>query len=409
MASKSKTPEITIYQWQGVNRRGAKAQGEMQGNSALEVKAQLRKQGINPSKVRKKAGPLFGIGGDKPISALDICIFSRQMATMLGAGVPLVQSLDMIASGNRNMNMRTLVASLSQKVQSGTSYSEALREHPKFFDDLYCDLIYSGEQSGALDRTYDRVATYKEKAEALKSKVKKALIYPTAVIVVSSLVTAILLIFVVPQFQEIFESFNAELPVFTQFIIFLSEGLQAYWHFVLVTLGIGFYTFKKSHERSPKFRDYVDDKLLKMPVFGFILHKAAIARFARTLSTTFAAGVPLIDALQSAAGASGNAVYRDVINDIRHEVSSGNQMNYAMNHSGLFPEMVTQMVAIGEESGAVDEMLRKIADIYEQEVNDAVDGLASLIEPMIMVFLGVVIGGLIVAMYLPIFQIGTII
>ncbi|REL28058.1 type II secretion system F family protein [Thalassotalea euphylliae] len=405
-----KTKANDIFIWQGVNRKGKKINGELSAANVLELKAQLRKQGITPGKIKKKPRPLFGIGGgSKPITPADIATVTRQIATMLGAGVPLVQSIEMIAKGNDNGNMQELLTSIGNKLASGLPLSDCLREHPKYFDDLYCDLVASGEQSGALETIYDRIATYKEKAEALKAKIKKALTYPIAVLVVALVVTSILLIFVVPTFQEIFESFGAELPAFTLLVIAISEVMQSYWYLGIGALFIIGFLFKRAHRNSQKFRDNVDKSILRIPVIGDILDKAAVARYARTLSTTFAAGVPLIDALESAAGASGNAVYRDAILDIRSEVSSGMQMNLAMRNSQIFPDMVIQMVAIGEESGAVDDMLAKVATVYEAEVDNAVDNLTALLEPMIMAVLGVVIGGLIIAMYLPIFQIGQVV
>lgn len=406
---KNKIKTLDVYQWRGLNRKGKKVSGELNANSILELKAQLRKQGITPGKINKKAKPLFGMGGDKKILPVDIAVVTRQIATMLGAGVPLVQTIEMIGSGHNNGNMQKLLATIGNKLQSGVPLSECLREHPMYFDDLYCDLVNSGEQSGALETIYDRVATYKEKAEALKAKIKKAMTYPISVLVVAFIVTAILLIFVVPVFQDIFNSFGAELPAFTQLVIAISEFMQAYWYFGLAGIFIAGYLFKKAHLKSQSFRDSVDKKILKIPVIGDVLKKAAVARYARTLSTTFAAGVPLPDALESAAGASGNAVFRDAILEIRAEVTSGMQMNLAMRNCDIFPDMVIQMVAIGEESGAVDDMLAKVATVYEQEVDNAVDNLTTLLEPMIMAVLGVVIGGLIIAMYLPIFQIGQVV
>lgn len=406
---KSKVKALDVYKWQGLNRKGKKVSGELNATSMLELKAQLRKQGITPGKINKKAKPLFGMGGDKKILPADIAVITRQIATMLGAGVPLVQTIEMIGAGHNNGNMQKLLGTIGNKLQSGIPLSECLREHPAYFDDLYCDLVNSGEQSGALETIYDRVATYKEKAEALKAKIKKAMTYPISVLVIAFIVTAILLIFVVPVFQEIFNSFGAELPAFTQLVIAISEFMQAYWYFGLAGIFIAGYLFKKTHLKSQSFRDSVDKKILKIPVVGDVLKKAAVARYARTLSTTFAAGVPLPDALESAAGASGNAVFRDAILEIRAEVTSGMQMNLAMRNCAIFPDMVIQMVAIGEESGAVDDMLAKVATVYEQEVDNAVDNLTTLLEPMIMAVLGVVIGGLIIAMYLPIFQIGQVV
>jgi len=401
--------EQDIFVWHGVNRKGKKINGELPANNVIELKSQLRKQGITPSRVKKKPKALFGLNGDKAITPADIAVITRQIATMLGAGVPLVQTIEMIGKGHSNGKVRILLADISTKLSSGIPLSDCLRNHPLFFDDLYCDLVASGEQSGALETIYGRIATYKEKAEALKSKIKKAMTYPIAVLVIAFIVTSILLIFVVPVFQEIFASFGAELPAFTLMVIALSEFMQAYWYFGLAGLFLALYLFKRAHRNSQKLRDTVDKNILKLPVIGDLLGKAAVARYARTLSTTFAAGVPLIDALESAAGASGNAVFRDAILEVRAEVSSGMQMNLAMRNCKIFPDMVIQMVAIGEESGAVDDMLSKVANVYEQQVDDAVDGLTALLEPMIMAVLGVVIGGLIVAMYLPIFEIGKIV
>jgi type IV pilus assembly protein PilC len=406
---KVKVKEQDVFTWQGVNRKGKKVSGELSAKSIIDLKTQLRKQGITPSRVKKKAKPLFGFGGDKKITPADIAVITRQIATMLGAGVPLVQTIEMIGSGQNNGRMRKLLASIGVKLSSGIPLSDCLREHPLYFDDLYCDLVASGEQSGALESIYARIATYKEKAEALKSKIKKAMTYPIAVLVIAFIVTCILLIFVVPVFQEIFAGFGAELPAFTLLVIGISEFMQAYWYFGLAGLYVAFYLFKRAHRNSQVVRDKVDKFILKLPVMGDLLEKAAVARYARTLSTTFAAGVPLIDALESAAGASGNAVFRDAILEVRAEVSSGMQMNLAMRNCKIFPSMVIQMVAIGEESGAVDDMLSKVANVYEQQVDDAVDSLTALLEPLIMAVLGVVIGGLVIAMYLPIFEIGNVI
>ena len=407
--SQKKNDTLDTFQWVGVNTRGKKMEGELTGQNIALVKAQLRKQGITPSKVKRKPKPLFGIKSVQKISAKDVALITRQIATMLMAGVPLIQSIEMIGSGAKNKSVAKLMEGIGDEVKAGVPLSQALRKHPRYFDDLYCDLVASGEQSGALDKIFDRVALYKEKAEALKSKIKKAMFYPIAVLVVALIVTSILLIFVVPQFQDIFNSFGAELPAFTLMVIGISEFMQEYWWMMLIALvGLGF-VYKEALLKSKKLRDANDRAILKLPVVGMILNKAAVARYARTLSTTFAAGVPLVDALDSAAGASGNAVYRYAILEIKAEVSSGNQMNWAMRNSKIFPDMVVQMVAIGEESGSLDGMLAKVATIYEQEVDDAVDGLSSLLEPLIMAVLGVLVGGLIVAMYLPIFQLGSVI
>jgi type IV pilus assembly protein PilC len=404
-----KVKALDVFTWHGVNRKGKKINGELSANNIIELKAQLRKQGITPSKVKKKAKPLFGLGGEKPIKPMDIALISRQIATMLGAGVPLVQTIEMIGKGHNNGTMQKLLGEIGHKLSSGIPLSDCLRDHPRYFDDLYCDLVASGEQSGSLETIYDRIATYKEKAEALKAKIKKAMTYPIAVLVIAAIVTSILLIFVVPVFQEIFASFGAELPAFTLFVVGISDFMVAYWYLGLASIFAFIFLFKRAHRNSLKFRDQVDRRILKLPVIGDLLKKAAVARYARTLSTTFAAGVPLIDALDSAAGASGNAVFRDAILEVRAEVSSGMQMNLAMRNCSIFPDMVIQMVAIGEESGSVDDMLSKVANVYEAEVENAVDNLTALLEPMIMAVLGVVIGGLIIAMYLPIFEIGNVV
>jgi type IV pilus assembly protein PilC len=397
-----------VYEWQGKDGRGNSRKGEISATNLKEAKMQLRKQGVSVRKVKKQQKSLFSRGGQK-ITAADISVFSRQIATMLAAGVTLIQSLDMISQGHAKASMRKLLSEITNEVRSGNPLSNSLRKHPEYFDELYCDLVYTGEQSGALETIYDRIATYKEKAEALKSKIKKAMFYPVAVVVVALIVTTILLVFVVPQFEEIFSSFGAELPAFTLFVLAISNFVQSYGIFIGIGIGIAGYLFMRAHKKSQSFRDRVDRAVLKIPVIGEILKKASIARFTRTLATTFAAGVPLIGALESAAGASGNAVFRDAILYIRKEVAGGMPMFISMRATNVFPDMVTQMVAIGEESGSVEEMLSKIATIYEAEVDDMVDGLTSLLEPMIMAVLGVVIGGLIIAMYLPIFEMGNVV
>ena len=409
MAKQNNDKDLDTFQWVGVNSRGKKLEGELSGQSIALIKAQLRKQGITPSKVKRKAKPLFGIKSVQKITPKDIALITRQIATMLMAGVPLIQTIEMIGSGTKNKSITKLMEGIGDEVKAGVPLSQALRKHPRYFDDLYCDLVASGEQSGALDKIFDRVALYKEKAEALKSKIKKAMFYPIAVLVVAIIVTSILLIFVVPQFQDIFNGFGAELPGFTLMVIGISEFMQEYWWIILIVIIAAGFAYKEALLKSKKLRDANDRAILKLPVIGMILNKAAVARYARTLSTTFAAGVPLVDALDSAAGASGNAVYRYAILEIKAEVSSGNLMNWAMRNSKIFPDMVIQMVAIGEESGSLDGMLAKVATIYEQEVDDAVDGLSSLLEPLIMAVLGVLVGGLIVAMYLPIFQLGSVV
>lgn len=402
-----KALKTSTFSWEGTDRKGAKIKGESSGLNPALVKAQLRKQGINPLKVRKKAQPLFGVG--KKIKPMDIAIFTRQMATMMKAGVPLLTSFDIINEGFENPNMRKLVEELKQDVAAGNSFASSLRKRPLYFDELYCNLVDSGEQSGALETLLDRVATYKEKTEALKSKIKKAMNYPIAVIVVALIVSAILLIKVVPQFQSVFSSFGADLPAFTMMVVNLSELLQKWWILVLLGLGATIYTLSFTHKRSEKFRNGVDRLLLKAPIVGKIIYMSSVARFSRTLATTFAAGVPLVDALDSVAGATGNVVFRTAVNKVKQDVSTGMQLNFSMRSTGIFPSLAVQMTAIGEESGALDEMLDKVATYYESEVDNMVDGLTALMEPMIMAVLGVLVGGLVIAMYLPIFQLGQVV
>jgi type IV pilus assembly protein PilC len=403
----TKALKTSTFVWEGTDRRGGKVKGELSGQNQALVKAQLRKQGINPTKVRPKSS--FSLSKGKKIKPLDIALFTRQMATMMKAGVPLLQSFDIIAEGFDNPNMRKLVEDLKQEVAAGNSFASALRKQPKYFDDLYCNLVDSGEQSGALETLLDRVATYKEKTEALKAKIKKAMTYPIAVIAVALIVSAILLIKVVPAFESVFSGFGAELPAFTLMVVGLSELLREWWIIVLIVLFAGAFGLKEANTRSEKFRDGKDRLLLKLPIVGDILYKSAIARYARTLSTTFAAGVPLVDALDSVAGATGNVKFRNAVQQIKNDVSSGTQLNFSMRNTGVFPSMAVQMTAIGEESGALDEMLGKVATFYEDEVDNMVDNLTSLMEPMIMAVLGVVVGGLVIAMYLPIFQLGNVV
>lgn len=402
-----KAAKMGVFTWEGTDRKGGKVKGELSGANTALIKAQLRKQGINPTKVRKKGMSLLSAG--KKIKPMDIALFTRQMATMMGSGVPLLQSFDIIGEGFDNPNMRKLVEEIKQEVASGNSLANSLRKKPRYFDDLYCNLVDAGEQSGALESLLDRVATYKEKTESLKAKIKKAMTYPIAVIVVAVIVSAILLIKVVPQFQSVFQGFGAELPAFTMFVIHISEALQTWWFAVLIVLfGIGF-ALGQAHRRSEKFRDAVDRGVLKIPVIGQIIYKSAVARYARTLATTFAAGVPLVEALDSVAGAAGNVVFRNAVYRIKQDVSSGTQLNFSMRTTGVFPSMAIQMAAIGEESGSLDAMLDKVASFYEEEVDNAVDNLTTLMEPLIMAVLGVLVGGLIIAMYLPIFQLGSVV
>ena len=402
-----KAQKLESYIWEGKDRKGNKTKGELAGANLALVKAQLRKQGIIPDKVRKKPKPLFG--GSKKITPFDIAMLTRQLATMMKAGVPLVQSFDIVADGLENKGLQELVMNIRNDISSGTSFAGALRKHPKYFDDLYCNLVDSGEKAGALEQMLDRIATYLEKTENLKKKVKKAMTYPIAVIVVAIVVTAILLVKVVPQFESLFQGFGAELPVFTQMVVNLSEWLQAWWFAVLLGIVSVIFLFRESKRRSRKFSDLVDKYTLKLPIVGEILDKSAVAKFGRVLSTTFAAGVPLVDALDSVAGATGNAVYRDAIMNIKNDVSSGTQLQASMRQQDIFPVMAVQLTAIGEESGNLDEMLAKVAEHYEAVVDDMVDNLTALMEPMIMAVLGVLVGGLIIAMYLPIFQMGQVV
>lgn len=403
-----KALKTSVFKWEGTDKKGAKVKGELSGKSPALVKAQLRKQGVNPTKVTKKGNSLFG-GTGKKIKPMDIALFTRQMATMMKAGVPLLQSFDIIGEGLENPNMRKLVDEVKQEVAAGNSFANSLRKKPQYFDDLYCNLVDAGEQSGALESLLDRVATYKEKTEALKAKVKKAMNYPIAVVIVAMIVTSILLIKVVPQFKEVFAGFGAELPAFTLFVIGISDTLQEWWHIVLFIILISTLAFKETYKKSKNLRDQIDRSVLKLPIVGDILYKSAIARFARTLATTFSAGVPLVEALDSVAGATGNIVFINAVNKIKQDVSSGTQLNFSMRTTGVFPSMAIQMTAIGEESGALDAMLDKVASFYEAEVDNMVDGLTSLMEPMIMAVLGVLVGGLIIAMYLPIFQLGSVV
>jgi len=397
----------SIFAWEGKDKSGRKTRGEITSTNATIAKTELRKQGITATKVSKKGGGLAGLlNAGKKVTPGDIALFTRQLATMMKAGVPLVQSLEIVADGMDSPAMRALTLKIRDDIASGNSFAHAIRANPEHFDELFCNLIEAGEQSGALETMLTRLAEYKEKTEALKAKIKSAMNYPIAVLVVASVVSGILLIKVVPQFEEIFQGFGAELPEFTQMVVDMSRWMQEWWFIVVAIIAAFVVAYKQAIKRSKKFRDAQERFSLKMPVIGDILDKSCIARFARTLSTTFAAGVPLVDALESVAGAAGNVVYFDAIKKIKTDVSSGIQLNYSMKQTDVFPNMVIQMVAIGEESGALDGMLDKAATYYEEMVDNAVDGLTSLMEPIIMSFLGVVIGGLIIAMYLPIFSMG---
>ena len=396
------------YAYKGIDKRGAKIEGEINSTSPALAKAQLLKQGVSVKTVRKKSKPFFGEGG-KSIKPADIAVFSRQMATMMKAGVPLVQAFDIVADGLENPSLRKLVLTIRDSVAAGGGFAPSLRQHPKYFDDLFCSLVDAGEQAGALETMLERIATYKEKTEQLKGKIKKALTYPIAVVVVALVVTGILLVKVVPQFAETFSSFGAQLPAFTLFVIGLSELAQKYWWVFLLGMVGAAFVFKEMKRRSTAFAYLIDRYILKVPIVGQILYLSVMARFARTLSTTFAAGVPLIDALTSVAGAAGNRIYEDAIIRVREDVSTGIQLNAALKARNMFPTLLIQMAAIGEESGALDAMLDKVANYYEEAVYNMVDSLTALLEPMIMSILGILVGGLMIAMYLPIFQLGNVI
>lgn len=400
--------QAQVFIYKGKNKEGKPVKGEIKGTNPNIVKAQLRKQGVTTSTVKKKPKPLFG-SGKKPIKPQDIATFTRQMATMMKAGVPLVQSFDIVSEGAEKDSLRELIEEIRDDVASGSGFGVSLRKHPRYFDDLFCSLVESGEQSGSLETMLDRIATYKEKLETLKAKVKKAMTYPAAIIAVAVIVTGILLVKVIPVFGKTFEGFGADLPAFTLFVMGISEVAQKYWILWLVILTGVIIGFREAKLRSQKFSDFVDKYILKLPIVGNILYEGIVARFARTLSTTFSAGVPLVDALNSVAGAAGNAVYRDGIYKVRDEVTTGIQLHQALRNTGLFPILLLQMASIGEESGALDEMLAKAAEHYEESVDHAVDNLTTLLEPLIMVVIGVLVGGLLVAMYLPIFNLGQVV
>ncbi len=400
------TAEVFVYK--GTDKKGNKVEGEVKGASTALVKAQLIKQGIRTKSVRKKPKPLLG-SGKKPIKPQDIAIFTRQMATMMKAGLPLVQSFEIVADGMENPTLRDLILNIRDDVASGGGFANALAKHPRHFDDLFCNLVDAGEQSGALETMLDRIATYKEKTEAIKAKIKKAMTYPIAVVCVAVIVTGILLVKVVPQFADTFSGFGAELPAFTQFVLHLSNLVQEWWFIILIGIIGSVFAFREARLRSKTFSQNVDRLVLRLPIISAIIYNSIIARFARTLSTTFAAGVPLIDALESVAGATGNHVYETATKKIKDEVATGIQLNTALRATNLFPSMLIQMTAIGEESGALDEMLDKVAEFYEEAVDNMVDNLTSLLEPMIMAVLGTLVGGLMIAMYLPIFQLGSIV
>ena len=402
----TRTNAMEQFTWEGTDKRGVKMKGETTSKNANLLRAELRKQGINPTVVRTKSKPFFGASG-KRISAQDISIFSRQIATMLQAGVPMVQSFEILAGGQNNPRMRNMLLDIRDNIAGGSSLSEAMARHPVQFDALFRNLTRAGEGAGVLDTVLDTVATYKERTEALKGKIKKALFYPAAVMAVAIMVSAVLLIFVVPQFEDVFKGFGAELPAFTQMIVNASRFLTSWWWAVLAIVAGAVFGFLAIYKRSQALERNVDRLLLKLPVIGDILHQSAIARFGRTLALTFKAGVPLVEALETVAGATGSIIYNEAVMRIREDVSVGYQLNVAMKQVNIFPHMVVSMTAIGEEAGALDTMLLKVAEFYEQEVNNSVDALASLIEPFIMVVIGILVGGMVIGMYLPIFKLAA--
>jgi type IV pilus assembly protein PilC len=406
MAKAKKLDELKTFEWVGLNKTGKKLKGEQKAKSTTLAKNELRRQGIQVKKIYKKRKSLFSSG--KSIKAQDIALFSRQLATMMESGVPMVQAFEIIEGGQSNPRMAKLVGEVKTEIQSGSSLSESLGKHPVYFDELYCNLVAAGEKAGVLDELLDTIATYKERTEEIKGKIKKAMFYPAAVLFVAIGVTILLLVKVVPQFQDMFTSFGADLPGLTLMVVNASHYMQAnWWKFLLVVGGVifGFIYFKK---RSLKFAHALDRMALKIPIVGGILFDAAVARFSRTLSTTFAAGVPLVEGLETVAGAVGNVVFRDAVLEIKEDVSTGHQLQLAMSQTNVFPHMVIQMASIGEESGNLDQMLAKVADYYEQEVSNAVDALSSLLEPIIMVLVGGLVGVMVVAMYLPIFKMASV-
>ncbi len=392
--------------WTGVDKRGTRMKGETLGKNASLIKAELRKQGITPNMVKAKPKPLFGQAG-KTISARDIAVFSRQLATMMQSGVPLVSSFEIIAGGQKNPRMKAMLDDIRASVEGGSTLHEAFAKHPMQFDSLYLNLVKAGESAGVLDTVLDTIANYKENIEALKGKIKKALFYPAIVIAVAIIVSSILLIFVIPQFEAVFQGFGAELPAFTQMLVNASDFMVAYWWLMLLVVVGSIVGLIQAKKRSKVVAHFLDRMILKIPVIGEVMKNSAIARFSRTLAVTFKAGVPLVEALDTVAGATGNIVYEQAVLRIRDDVSVGYQLNTAMKQVDVFPHMVIQMAAIGEEAGALDTMLIKVAEFYEQEVNNAVDALSSMLEPLIMVFIGTVVGGMVIGMYLPIFKLGA--
>ncbi|MEW8053587.1 MAG: type II secretion system F family protein [Candidatus Thiodiazotropha sp.] len=409
MAPPRKKPKVKshLYKWEGTDKKGARLTGESRGTDVNMIKADLRRQGVTPLKVRKK--PTNIVLTKQKITSADVTVFSRQLATMMAAGVPMVQAFDIVGRGHENPTMQELILTIKADVEGGTSLADALKKHPLHFEDLFVNLVRAGEHAGVLESLLHKIATYKEKTESIKGKIKKAMFYPAAVIIAAIAVTTILLIFVIPQFESLFSSFGADLPALTRFVVNLSEFVRDWWWGMLGGIMLTVYLFVYIWKRSRKFRHAIDRTLLKMPVVGMVLDKSAIARFSRTLSTMSAAGVPLVEALDSVAGATGNVVYSDAVLRMREDVATGQSLQLAMKQRNLFPNMVVQMVAIGEESGALDDMLNKVADFYEEQVDNAVDAMSSLMEPIIMVILGVLIGTLVIAMYLPIFKMAAVI
>ncbi|GAA4328838.1 type II secretion system F family protein [Variovorax defluvii] len=403
-ASSRATHKEFVYEWEGKDRNGKVVRGELRAAGENQVQAALRRQGVLASKIKKRR-----MRAGKAIKPKDIAIFTRQLATMMKAGVPLLQAFDIVGRGNANPSVAKLLNDIRSDVETGTSLSSAFRKFPKYFDNLYCNLVEAGEAAGILEDLLDRLATYMEKTEAIKSKIKSALMYPTSVIVVAFVVVAIIMIFVIPAFKQVFTSFGADLPAPTLFVMAMSEFFVAYWWLIFGVIGGGLYFFFQAWKRNEKVQRFMDRLLLRLPIFGALIDKSCVARWTRTLATMFAAGVPLVEALDSVGGASGNTVYSDATVKIQQEVSTGTSLTTAMTNANLFPSMVLQMTAIGEESGSIDHMLGKAADFYESEVDDMVAGLSSLMEPIIIVFLGVIIGGIVVSMYLPIFKLGQVV
>ncbi len=402
-AQRAEVSKLTTYEWVALDKRGKRMKGDMPSKNASLVKAELRRQGMNPQTVRERSKPLFGATGST-VKPQDVAIFSRQIATMMASGVPMVQAFDIIADGQKNVRFKNILLDVKQNIEGGASLHEALGHYPVQFDELYCNLVHAGETSGVLDTVLDTVATYKERTEAIKKKIKKALFYPMMVLAVVFMVVLIMLLFVVPVFAKTFQDAGAQLPAPTQLLVTASEFMQSYWWIVIGVIVGGITALILAKKRSPKFAHFLDRMSLKMPVMGNIVRNSAIARFARTLGVTFRAGVPLVEALDAVAGATGSIVYGDAVRQMREDIAVGHQLQLAMKQTNLFPNMVVQMTAIGEESGALDHMLFKVAEFYEEEVSNAVDTLSTLLEPIIMVVLGTLVGGMVIALYLPIFK-----